>query len=46
MEKWFDLKKRVSVFLKPDNTEAEKKKLIQYTEMPAMTTSGYESMDE
>lgn len=45
-EGWFDLKRKVSVFLKSDNTKAEKEKLMQYTEMLAMITSGYESMDE
>ncbi len=45
-EGWFALKTKVSAFLKSDNPESEKQKLMQYTEMLAMITSGYESMED
>ncbi|MEG0814275.1 MAG: hypothetical protein RR225_10225 [Clostridium sp.] len=44
-EEWFDLRNKVHAFLKSDNPESEKKRLMQYTEMLAMITSGFDHMD-
>lgn len=45
-EGWFSLKRKVLAFLRSDNPESEKQKLMQYTEMLAMVTSGYENMED
>lgn len=43
-EGWFKLHEDVLEFLKSDNSELQKLKLMQYTEMLAMVVNGYRSM--